>query len=111
MATSKRAHANQNAQHLCILTMKHSCSQPPLQDPQVDLAQDAFSLDPSAHRTLCALFKSGVYLSPSPVELLQSSPTVLHSQMLWRLLLLMPDPQAGEPNVGLRTLMPVGQPL
>ena len=31
--------------------------------------------------------------------------------MLWELLLLMPDPQVEEPDLGLRTLTPVGEPL
>ena len=57
--------------------------------------------------------KSGVSVSFSPVELLQSGPVGpvgLQSQILW-LLLLMLDPQAGEPIIGLRTLTPVGEPL
>ena len=65
----------------------------------------------SACEILCASSKSGVFVSPSPVELLHSSPTGLQSQMLWGFLLLMPDPQDGEPNMGLRTLTPVGEPL
>ena len=60
----------------------------------------AFSLGPSVHETLCVSSKRGVSLSPSPVEFLQSSPTGLQSWMLWGLLLPMPDPQAGEPDVG-----------
>ena len=47
----------------------------------------------------------------SPVELLRSSPAGLQSQMLWGLLLRMPDPQAGEPDGELRTLTPVGELL
>ena len=31
--------------------------------------------------------------------------------MIWGFLLPIPDPQAGEPDVGLRTLNPVGEPL
>ena len=45
----------------------------------------------------------------SPVELLQSSPTGFQSQTLWRLFLLIADPQAGEPDVGLRTLTSYGR--
>ena len=61
----------------------------------------AFSLGPGVHETLYVLSKSGVSVSPSPVEFLQSSPTGLQSQMLWGLLLLIPDPQTREPDVGL----------
>ena len=50
-------------------------------------------------------------VSPSRVELLHSIPAGLESQELWGLLLLRPDPQAGEPDVGLRILTPVGEPL
>ena len=64
----------------------------------------AFS--PGVHNTLCAPSKSGVSVSHSPVEFRQSSPTGLQSQMFWGLLLLMPDLQSGEPDMGLRTLIP-----
>ena len=65
----------------------------------------AFALGPGAHETLCAPSQSGVSVSPSPVELLHSSAAGLQSQMLWGLLLLMPNPQAEEPEEGLRTLL------
>ena len=68
-------------------------------------------LAPSVHEIFCAPSKSGVSVSPSPVELLHSCPSGLQSQMLWGFLLPMPDPQGGEPDVGLRTLTPVGKPL
>ena len=71
----------------------------------------AFALGPSTCETLCAPSKSGVSTSPSPVELLQSSLPGLQSQMSLGLLPLMSDPQAGEPNVELRTLTPVGELL
>lgn len=45
------------------------------------------------------------------MELLQLSPSGLQSQILWGLIFLVPDPWAGEPDVGLRTLTPVGEPL
>ena len=70
-----------------------------------------FALGPSVHETLCASSKSGVSVSPSPVEFLQSSPTGLQSQMLWGWLPLLPDTQVGEPDVGLRILNPVGELL
>ena len=71
----------------------------------------AFSLGPGAHETLCACSKSRVSVSPSPVEFQWSSPAGLQSQILWDLLLPLPDPQAGEPDVGLSTFAPVGELL
>ena len=52
--------------------------------------------------------KSGVSDSPSPLALEPCWPS---SQMLWVLLFLMPDFQAGEHDVGLRTLTPVREIL
>ena len=68
-----------------------------------------FALGPGAHETLCVPSKSGVSLSPCPVELLQSSPAGLQSQMLWGLLCPLAEPPAEEPVAGLRTLTPVGE--
>ena len=59
---------------------------------------------------LCVSFKSEVPISPSPVRFLQLSPVGLQSQMFWGLF-LMQEPHAGEPDMGLRTLTPVGEPL
>ena len=70
-----------------------------------------FPLGPGVPETLYAPSKSRVSVSPSPVEFLLSNPTGLQSQMVWGLLLPMPDPQAGESDVGLRTFTPVGEPL
>ena len=64
-------------------------------------------LGPDAHTTLRVPSKSGVSVSPSPVEILQSNPTSLQSLILWEFLPL-PDPQVGKPDVGLRTFTPVG---
>ena len=61
--------------------------------------------------TQCVPFKSGVSASPSPMELLHTSPTGLQCQKLWGLFLPIPDPQAWAPYVGLRTLTPVGESL
>ena len=49
-------------------------------------------------------------VSPRPVQLLHSSPAGLQSQMFWA---PPPDdrPQAGEPDIGLRTFNLVGKPL
>ena len=52
----------------------------------------AFCLGPTVHEILCAPSRGGVSLSPSPVEFLQSSPAGLQSQILWGLILLIPDP-------------------
>ena len=71
----------------------------------------AFALGPGMSEILCVLFKSKVSISPNPVELLQSSPAGFQSQMLWGLLSLVLDPWTGVPNVGLRALTPVGEPL
>ena len=70
----------------------------------------AFILGPGTCETFCVPTKSGVFASPSPVELLQSSPTSHWSQMLWR------DsprvrPWGWEPDMGLRTLTFVGEIL
>ena len=52
-----------------------------------------------------------VSISPSPIELLHSNAAGLQRQMLWELFLLMPGHHAGESDMGLRTLTPVGEPL
>ena len=54
-----------------------------------------FGLHPSVCETLCAPSKSGVSVSLRPMELLDSNPAGLQSQMLWGLLFLMPDPRLG----------------
>ena len=48
---------------------------------------------------------------PSPVEFLCTYPAGFQCPMLWRLLLSMPDPCAGEPNVGFGTLTLVVEPV
>ena len=60
------------------------------------------------HTTLCVPSKGGVFVSPSPVEVLQSNPASVHSLILWEFLLPLPDPQVGKPDVGLRTFTAVG---
>ena len=49
-------------------------------------------LGPDAHTTLCVPSKSGVSVSLSPVEVLQSNPASLQSLILWEFLLLLLDP-------------------
>ena len=89
---------------------------PPLQETlqhqQVGLVQSPpgsllLPLGPDAHTILCAPSKSGVSVSPSPVEVLQSIPTKVQSLILYEFLLPLPDSQVGKPDVGLRTFTPV----
>ena len=70
----------------------------------------ALPWDP-VHTKTCAPFKSGVSISPSPMVLLCISPDDPESQMLQGLLLPILDPQVWKPDVGLRTLTPMGEPL
>ena len=84
-----------------------------LQHQQVGLVQSPMGSlllppGPDAHTTLCVPSKSGVSVSPSPVEVLQSNPTSLQSLILYEFLLPLPDPQVWKPDVGLRTFTPVG---
>ena len=103
----------------CQCSFPHGEPQPPpplpetFQHWQVGLVQSPIGslllpLGPNAHTTLCVRSKSGVSVSPSPVEVLQSNPASLQSLILWEFLLLLPDPQLGKPDVGLRTFTPVG---
>ena len=64
---------------------------------------------PGALVTLCALSRIGVSASPSSVEFLQSNPAGF--QILWGLLLPVPDPQAWKYNMGLRNFPPVAELL
>ena len=70
-----------------------------------------FSLGPGALETLCVPCKHRVAVSLGPVEFLRLNPTGLQSQILWGLLLQLPDPQATKPYVGLRTFTPLGELL
>ena len=70
-----------------------------------------FALGASACESLCVPFKNGVSVSPSPVELLCTSPTGLQCQMLQGLFLPVPDPLTWEFDVGFRTLTHVGESL
>ena len=60
---------------------------------------------------VCMPLKSEISISPSLVELLKLSPTDLQGQRLWGLIFLLTYPWAGESAVGLRTLIPMGEPL
>ena len=68
-------------------------------------------LGPDAHTTLCVPSQSGVSVSPSPVEVLQSNRVSLQCLILWEFLLPLPDPQVEKPDVGFRTFTPVGELL
>ena len=73
-----------------IPTVSHSHPPPPqetLQHQQVGLVQSPpgsllLPLGPDVHTTLCVPSKSGVSVSPSPVEVLQSNPTRLQCLIL-----------------------------
>ena len=103
MAISRGVHTDDHSWDLCLQPpspmMSHShplFSQEILQELKqvwpTFLWSLYFALGPTAHKMLCASFKSGVSISPSPVELLCTSPTGPPCQMLWLLLLSMPDP-------------------
>ena len=61
------------------------------------------------HRTWHTASESRVSVVPSPVGSLGSNTTGFQHHVLWGLLLLLPDPQAGESDMGLRTFSMVGK--
>ena len=56
-------------------------------------------------RFLCVSFKSEVPLAPSPMGLPKLKPADLQSQILWGYAFPVQGPQAGEPDLGLRTFL------
>lgn len=58
---------------------------------------------------LCATCVNGVSVSHRPLTLSKVSLACLQRQMLWGLVILVQDPQAGEPYVGLRTCVSWGR--
>ena len=82
-----------------------------LQELQAGLTQIPMESLLCTHESPCAPFKSGVSISPSPMEPLKTSPADPQCQMLQGLLLSMQDPQVGEPDIWLRTLTPMSGPL
>ena len=79
-----------SAASVLVLTVRQKYP-PPLQETlqhqQVGLVQSSMGslllpLGPDAHTTLYVLSKSGVSVSPSPVEVLQSNPASLQSLIL-----------------------------
>lgn len=63
------------------------------------------SLGPSVHKTLCVPSKTGVCFPQSCNQAL-----LAFKAILWRLLLLISEPQTGQPDVGFRPLIPIGKP-
>ena len=53
--------------------------------------------------------KTGVSVSPSPVEVLWSNPTGLQGQIPWGFSVPLSDPQAGKPDVEFRTFTTMGE--
>ena len=108
-----------SAASVLVPAVSHSYP-PPLQETlhhwQIGLVQSPMAslllpLGPNVHTTLCVPSKSGVSVSPRPVEVLQSNSASLQSLILWEFLLPLLDPQVGKPDVGLRTFTPVGRLL
>ena len=98
-----RSTSRSSAASVLVLMVSHS-PPPPLQETlqhyQVGLVQSPVGslllpLGPDAHTTLCVPSKSGVSVSPSPFEVLQSHPTSLQSLILKEVLLLLLDPRLG----------------
>ena len=71
----------------------------------------ASALSPGVCDILCAPFKSKISIFPSPLGFLKVSSTLLQSQILWELIFPLQEPQAGEPNMRLRPLTPLEEPL
>ena len=104
-----------SAASVLVLTMSHSHPASAGNTPTLAGRFDSVSygvlllpLHPSAHTTLCVSSKSGVFLPPSPFEVLQSNPASLQSLTLQEFLLPLPYPEVGKPDGGLRTFTPVG---
>ena len=62
----------------------------------------SFPVSPDTRKILFMPSKSGASVSPSLVEVLQLNPAGLQSQIPWQFLLPLPDPQVGNPDMGLR---------
>ena len=124
MATSRRAHANEYSLELPLpvspslqwATNDPSSPQDTFQYQQVRLAHVLmrsllFSLGLDAHKTLCAPSKSGVSFSQSPVKFLWSNPSGLQARFSGRYSSHWQPPQAGTPDLVLRTFTPVEEIL
>ena len=73
------------------------------------VTHSSFPLRPAVPKILCVPSKSGVSVSPSSMEVQQSNPTGLQSQIPWGFLVALLDLQAENPDVGLRTFTVVGE--
>ena len=71
----------------------------------------ALPWDPVHMKAFVHLSRMESLFPPVQMEFLHTSPSGPQHQMLWRLLLPMPEPQVWGPDVRLRTLTPVGEPL
>ena len=71
----------------------------------------AFVPGPGVCEIFCVPFKREISISLSPLGLQKVRPTGLQSQMLWGPILPVQDYEAGEPEVGLRPLIPLEEPL
>ena len=119
LVTSGSAHSNEYSlgllPQMSFSHMRHSYSLPPQAYSKVGLdhAPMVSLLCPGSQcmwNLMCALQQWSLCLTQScGVPALK--PTGLQSQMFWRLLLPMPRPQAGEPDLGLKTLTPMGESL
>ena len=120
MVPSERAHSNEYSPELLPpVSLSPQWAPASAGDPPIlagksgPVSYEVTAFSPGSWCTwdpVCAP-KSGVSVSPSPMEFLQSNPAGLQSQILWGLLLPLPDPQAGEPDMGLRAFTPVGELL
>ena len=71
----------------------------------------SFPLDLGAHKILFMSSKTGVSVSPSPVEVLKSNPAGLQGPIPWGHLVSSLDPQAEKPDMGFRTFTTVRELL
>ena len=122
MVTSKRTHAEGHLPGLLlpvnlftwIATHALTCDSTRAFPTLVSLIQSPVGLRFLSPGSWCfVLFlppsKCGVSVSPSPVELLQSNPTGLQSQIPWEFLVPLLDPQAGKPDVRAQNLHNCGR--
>ena len=65
-------------------------------------SHSSLPVSPDTHKILFMPSKSWASVSPSLVEVLQLNPVGLQSQIPWQFLLPLPDPQVGNPDMGLR---------
>ena len=69
----------------------------------------SFPLSLGAHKIFFVPSKSGVSISPSPVEILKSNATRLQSHIPWGFPVPLPDPQALKPGMRLSIFITVGE--